>query len=344
VAYPVTPVRQLLPGLLWALGVAVLATGFGRAVPLLGAPVSAVLIGVALSLLWRRPGSPRDLAPLVPGLRLASSRVLQLGVVALGTQLSLSQAAEVGWRSLPVMLLTLVVCLLAALWVGRTLGVDGELRTLIGVGTAICGASAIAAITPVIRAPATKVAYALSTVFLFNLLAVLLFPAAGHLMGMSDQTFALWAGTAINDTSSVVAAATTFSAAAGREAVVVKLVRTLMLIPISLGLALLVARRDQQRSGATWPPVHRLIPWFLVGFVLMAALNSLGLLGPLAGPVGGDVATFLITVALAAIGLSTDVPALRRAGWRPMVLGGALWAIITVTALLAIAALGPEGL
>ena len=166
-------------------------------------------------------------------------------MVLLGAQLSIAEAARVGVSSLPVMLGTLAICLGAAWLYGRLLGIPGDLRTLIGVGTGICGGSAIAAVSPVIEAASTDVAYAISTIFLFNIAAVLAFPLLGHALGMSQQSFGLFAGTAVNDTSSVVATATTYGTAATSHAVVVKLVRTLMIIPICLGLAALTARKQR---------------------------------------------------------------------------------------------------
>ena len=206
--------------------------------------------------------------------------------------------------SLPVMLGTLAICLGAAWLYGRLLGVPGDLRTLIGVGTGICGGSAIAAVSPVIEAASTDVAYAISTIFLFNIAAVLVFPLLGHALGMSQQSFGLFAGTAVNDTSSVVATATTYGAAATSHAVVVKLVRTLMIIPICLGLATLTERKRRPASATAdaaaacdarrappspRPPlpqparmsprrVLKLVPWFLIGFVLVAAVNSAGII------------------------------------------------------------------
>ena len=175
----------------------------------------------------------------------------------LGSQLSLAQIAKVGLESLPVMLGTLVVCLAAAWLIGRWLGITGDLRTLIGVGTGICGASAIAAVTPVIGAVSIDVAYAISAIFLFNIAAVLAFPLLGHLLGLSQHAFGLFAGTAVNDMSSVVATATTYGAAATNFAVVVKLVRILMIIPITLALASGPGRR--RRSGRESSPASERI-------------------------------------------------------------------------------------
>ncbi|MGU3409793.1 YeiH family protein [Microbacterium sp. M1A1_1b] len=337
--------RRLAPGLAVATGIAVVATVIGRFLPVVGAPVSGVVLGAVIGMV-RRPGER-----FRPGITTASKFVLQLAVVLLGAQLSLLEVARVGVESLPVMLGTLVVCLLAAWGVGRLLGVVGNLRTLIGVGTGICGASAIAAVTPVIGAVSVEVAYAVSTIFLFNVAAVIVFPVVGHALGMSQHAFGLFAGTAVNDTSSVVAAASTYGTQAANFAVVVKLVRTLMIIPIVLGLAWLVGRREEAAArltaeragdhGAAAVPrqpwtlrrVFRLVPWFLIGFVVAAAVNSTGVLPGPVHPVISTVAAFLITVALSAIGLSTDVAGFRRAGFRPLVLGLVLWLVVTGSSL-----------
>jgi uncharacterized integral membrane protein (TIGR00698 family) len=297
------------------------ATGFGRLAPVLGAPI----IGVVLGVLGRRLAVR---AALAPGVRMASRAVLPLAVVLLGAQLSLHQVAHVGLTSLPVMAATLAACLALAVVVGGRLGIDRDLRTLIGVGTGICGASAIAAVTPVIRARNPHVAYALSTIFLFNILAVLTFPPLGHLLGLSQHAFGVFAGTAVNDTSSVVAAATTYGPAATQTAVVVKLTRSLLIIPICFGLAAL-SRRNSSEPATT----GRLVPWFLVGFVLLAAINSAGAVPAAGRPLLLEVTTLLVTVALVGVGLSTDVTAMRRAGARPLLLGFVLWIAVSGTSL-----------
>jgi uncharacterized integral membrane protein (TIGR00698 family) len=258
--------------------------------------------------------------------------MLQVSVVLLGAQLSLGEVLSAGAGSLPVMLSTLGVCLVLAWSVGRWLGVPRDLRTLIGVGTGICGASAIAATTPAIRAKSNDVAYAISTIFLFNVAAVLVFPPLGHALGLSQHAFGLFAGTAVNDTSSVVAAAGSYGPQAVQYAVVVKLVRTLMIIPVVMALTFLTRRREgspdpQARSGIS------LVPWFLVAFLAMAALHTAGLI-PAATQNGlHQLALLFITIALGAVGLSTDVPALRRAGARPLLLGLILWVAVTLTSL-----------
>jgi uncharacterized integral membrane protein (TIGR00698 family) len=343
--------QAIAPGLGLALAVAAAATVMGQYVPLIGSAVPGAVIGVVIAIVVK-PG-----ARFAPGVKWASTFVLQCSVVLLGAQLSIAEAARVGVSSLPVMLGTLAICLAAAWLYGRLLGVPGDLRTLIGVGTGICGGSAIAAVSPVIEAASADVAYAISTIFLFNIAAVLAFPLLGHALGMSQQSFGLFAGTAVNDTSSVVATATTYGTAATSHAVVVKLVRTLMIIPICLGLAALTARK-QQRVAITAAPATaataardgaaagvcaspaaarmsprravKLVPWFLIGFVLVAAVNSGGIIPAGAHSPIEHASVFLVAVALSAIGLSANVAALRKAGARPLVLGALLW--ITVAA------------
>ncbi|MGN6131218.1 MAG: YeiH family protein [Nocardioidaceae bacterium] len=320
----------LLPGLLATTALAAVATGIGHVLPILGAPVAGIVLGVAAS----RAVARRD--RLAPGVGFASRTVLQLAVVVLGSQLSLAQIAHVGLSSLPVMVGTLAACLVAAYLVGRWMGVEADLRTLIGVGTAICGASAIAAVTPVIRARSATIAYAVSTIFCFNIAAVLVFPPLGHALGLSQSAFGLFAGTAVNDTSSVVAAATTYGAVAANHAVVVKLTRTLMIIPITLVLGVLAGRRDGGEGDQ--PHVVRrvvtLVPWFLIGFLVLAALNSVGVVPAAAHPPLQWLSVFLITVALSAIGMSTDIAGLRAAGARPLGLGAVLWVVVAGTSLL----------
>lgn len=322
------------PGLALTLLIALAATGVSRILPAVGSALPALLIGVVVSLV-RRPGGR-----FAAGVAFSSRFVLQLAVVLLGVQLSLSSVLVVGLQSLPVMLSTLAVCLLAAWGIGRALRIPRRERTLIGVGTGICGASAIAAVSPIIGAASSEIAYAVSTIFLFNAVAVLVFPLIGHALGMSTHAFGLFAGTAVNDTSSVVAAASLFATSALGYAVVVKLVRTLMIVPISVVLAVVEHRRRNAGAPLTVRRLVGLIPWFLVGFLVVATANSL-----VAVPQGlhdglVTVSVFLVAVALGGIGLSTDVGAIRRAGWRPLLLGAVLSTLVTLTSLGVLAVTG----
>ena len=199
-----------------------------------------------------------------------------------------------------------------------------------GVGTGICGASAIAAVSGVIEASEVDIAYAMSTIFVFNLVAVLIFPPIGHLLGLSQNGFGLWAGTAVNDTSSVVAAGYAYGKVAGLHSVIVKLTRTTMIIPIVAALGVLTRRRSAHATHVRW---HKVIPWFLVWFVAAAIVESIGLVPSAWHPGLAELSIVLITVALAAIGLSTHLGDMRRAGFRPLLLGTVTWATVAVTGL-----------
>jgi uncharacterized integral membrane protein (TIGR00698 family) len=197
-------IREAVPGFALTCALAGVATVIGHLVPVVGPPVVAVVGGMIISI-FRTPSTA-----LRPGLRFSSKFVLQGSIVILGTGLSIGQVLHTGVSSLPVLLGSLAVALIGAALVGRALSINHDLRTLVGVGTGICGASAIAATDAVISAAEVDVSYAISTIFTFNVVAVLTFPTLGHLLGLSPHSFGLWAGTAINDMSSVVAASSIF--------------------------------------------------------------------------------------------------------------------------------------
>ena len=326
-------VRLAVPGLVLATVVAFAATALGERLPILGAPVLALVIGMSVA---SAIGSGERLGP---GIAFAARSVLQCSIVVLGATMSLSQVVAIGLGALPVMLGTLAVALLGAWGLGRLLGVRGDTQLLIGVGTAICGASAIAAAGAVLKPKPAHLAYAIGTIITCNVIAVLTFPAIGEALEMTQWAFGLWAGTAINDTSSVVAAGYSYGPAAGGHAVVVKLTRVLALVPIVLVLALVAARRDAWTdvtgAGARWHtlPWRKIVPLFLVGFVAAACLASLGVVPTAAQPHLTLLGVFMITMALAGIGLSLDPRELRAAGHRPLVLGALLWVLVAASSL-----------
>ena len=319
-----------VPGLGVVLALAAVAVPLGRLVPVVGGPVFGIVLGVLGGLLI--PALRSETCR--PGYEFASRNLLQLSIVVLGTGLSLQQVARVGASSLPVMLGTLALALGGAWLFGRLLGVRGDTQTLIGVGTAICGGSAIAAATAAIGAKRSSVAYALATIFTFNVVAVLTFPPLGHLIGLTPDAFGLWAGTAINDTSSVVAAGYAYSQSAGDQAIIVKLTRSLMLVPIVLTLVALKSRRDARADGtATKLPWRKLVPLFLLGFLAAAGLRTAGVVPESWLPTLSLIGTCLITCALVAIGLSLRPRELRDAGPRPLLLGAILWVLVAVGSL-----------
>lgn len=309
---------QLWRGMLAAAALGAVAYPLGRAVPLIGPPVVALVLGIVVAAV-RAP-----LPALRPGLAFSGKYVLQTALVVLGATLGLAQVASVGASTLPVMLGTLAAALAVAFVAGRALGIVGTLRALIGVGTGICGASAIAAVSGIVEASEAQIAYAVSTIFVFNLVAVVLFPPLGHLLGLSQSAFGVWAGTAVNDTSSVVAAAYAYGPTAGAHAVLVKLTRTTMIIPVAAALAAVRA------SSTRW---RKIVPWFLFWFVAAAGLHTLGVLPHAFVAVAGQLAVGLLCWALAAVGLSSRLGELRRAGGRPLLLGTLVWAAVAASSI-----------
>jgi uncharacterized integral membrane protein (TIGR00698 family) len=342
----------LVPGVAASAAIATVATALGRLAPVVGAPVFAIVMGVLAATIRPLPESFR------PGVSFTGKRVLQASIVVLGLDLSARQVLSIGRSSLPVLVGSLVIVLALAWVLGRALRLRSDLTTLIGVGTAICGASAIAATSAVIGAVEADVSYAVATIFTFNVVAVLIYPALGHALDLSQHAFGLWAGTAINDTSSVVAASTIYGHEATAYGVTVKLTRTLAIVPICLALAAWGNRRRQledsraateagvaARGGDGAPARGRvrlgaIFPLFILLFVGAVLLNTAGLV-----PSGWhhpltELARWMITAALAAIGLSTRFRDIREAGARPIILGAILWAAVGVTSLVLQAATG----
>lgn len=348
-------VRRLAPGILYALGIALIADVAGRFVPLVGGPVIAILLGITVASFAGRP------AWAAGGLRFSGKTLLQLAVVFVGASLGIGQIIGSGASSFWVMIGSLATAFVVSALLGRAFGVSGHLTLLIGAGTGICGGSAIAAVSSVIRADDQDIAYSMSTIFLFNVVAVVLFPLVGHLFGFSAHRFGTWAGTAINDTSSVVAAGYAYSSVAGAQATIVKLTRTTMIIPTVLTLSIVELLRIR-RSRKSLPPamrspssaapadpsegpreisravspgaaMFRAFPWFVLGFVAMSALNSTHILSPAVSHGFADVGRFLIIVALAAIGLGTDLRRMASAGLLPLLLGLGVWVSVAISSL-----------
>jgi len=315
----------VIPGILCAAAVAAVAALCAHAVPLVGAPVFAILIGVAV----------RTVRPLpercAPGIAFSTRTVLQTAIVVSGFGLSIATVVSTGLGTLPVTLGTIAVALVLAPLLGRLLRVERMLQTLVGVGTAICGASAIAAVSSVLEPDEADVALAIATVFFYNIVAVIVFPPLGHALQMTQAQFGLWAGTAINDTSSVVAAGYAYGRDAGDHATIVKLTRATLILPIVAAIAVWNARA--KRSSGMRVPWKRIVPWFILWFLAAALVNSSGIV-PRSWHDGiATAAVFLISVALAAIGLQTVLARLLRAGARPLALGFLLWVAVAVSSL-----------
>jgi uncharacterized integral membrane protein (TIGR00698 family) len=316
----------ILPGVLVAAATALVATFLARFVPLVGAPVLAIVLGILLRLVLPLPRS------LQAGFAFSGKAVLQSAIVVSGFGLSLATVVRTGWDTLPVTVGTVAVALVLAPIVGRMLRLDTVLEHLVGVGTAICGASAIAAVASVIEPLEADVSLAIATIFFYNIVAVLTFPALGGLMHMTQSQFGVWAGTAINDTSSVVAAGYAFGADAGQHATIVKLARATFILPIVAIVAVVHARA--QRAGGVHVPWRKVVPWFILWFVVAACVNTTGII-PADWHAGiTQASTFLISIALAAIGVQTEVARLVRSGARPLALGFVLWIAVAAVSLL----------
>ncbi|MFD6104580.1 YeiH family protein [Nocardia salmonicida] len=320
----------LAPGLLLAALLATVATPFGKALPMIGTPVLALGAGAVAGMVLRRKDVTGE--TFGPGLDVARQRLLGLAIVLLGLGLPLGSVMSVGRETVVVLIGTLLVGGVAAFFVGRMLAVDKESATLIAVGTTICGASAIAAATAVLRPDKQRVAYALCTIFIFNVTAVLVYPPMGRALGLSQEAFGLWAGTAINDTSSVLAAGVIFGAGAAQFAVIVKMVRSLAIIPLCVGLHV-GRRRIVEVTDLPQPSLRQAVPLFVILFLAASVIAGLGIIpAELTAPLA-DLSGWLIAAVLAAIGTSLSLARLRTAGPRPLILGGTLGLILGTTSL-----------
>lgn len=308
---------------------------------IIGAPVFAILIGMALSAVFPKLAGHDSLKG---GIQFTSKKILQYAVILLGFGLNLGQIAQVGAQSLPVILSTVSISLLTAFVLYKLMKMDKKVSCLIGVGSSICGGSAIAATAPVIDADDEEVAQSISVIFLFNVLAALIFPTLGHnILHLSADGFALFAGTAVNDTSSVTAAASTADGLYGTGsaildgATIVKLTRTLAIIPITLVLALYrTVKAKKSGGGAAKVSIKKIFPFFILFFIAASVITTV------AGTLGVDASVFsplktlskfFIVMAMAAIGLNTNLVRLVKSGGKPILSGFCCWVMITAVSL-----------
>ncbi|WP_129597092.1 YeiH family protein [Anaerophilus nitritogenes] len=324
----------IVPGLLIALSIAVVAKFLESLLPihLIGASVISLFIGMIVNSFWNP-------AFLKAGLKFTSKKVLKFAIILLGASLSIGTVLTVGKMSLMVMFFTLLTCFGGGYIIGKMLKLNWKLSNLISAGTGICGGSAIAAIAPVIDAEDRDIAYAMSATFLFDMAMIVLFPFMGRWMGLSDMAYGLWAGTAVNDTSSVVAAGFAFSEAAGDFATMVKLTRTLSIIPVVVIFALInIHIKSKETVGTTETLRNKvnfwsLFPWFIVGFVVLAIINSFNIIPVAISSAAKELSKFLMVAALASIGLNTSFKEMRKSGIAPMVHGFIISALVVVVAI-----------
>ena len=328
---------QLIPGFGLALIIAAVAKWLESLLPihLIGASVIALFIGMLINHFWK----PNKM--MAGGLKFTSKKILKFAIILLGASLSIGTILEVGKLSLVVMCFTLLTCFGGGYFVGKALGLNWKLSNLISAGTGICGGSAIAAIAPVIDAEDSDIAYAMSATFLFDMAMIVLFPIMGRALGLSDMAYGLWAGTAVNDTSSVVAAGYAYSEAAGDFATMVKLTRTLSIIPTVIIFALIhvnLKRKAALASGNSEEikadvKFSKLFPWFILGFLALALVNSFGVIPVAVSKAAKSLSKFLMVSALAAIGLNTSFKDMKKSGIQPMIHGFIISALVVVVAI-----------
>ena len=317
-------VRERWKGVLFCLIIAIPATLLGKQIEVVGGPVFAILFGMVLAIVF--PKNHRE--QLAAGVTYTSKKVLQYAVILLGFGMNLSQILSKGAQSLPTISTSLVIAFVLC----RVMNVPSKIATLVGVGSSICGGSAIAATAPVIDADDREIAQAISVIFLFNVIAALVFPTLGGMLGLTNEGFGLFAGTAINDTSSVTAAASAWDsmhpgANVLESATVVKLTRTLAIIPITLVLAcwqMHLARKAGGDAKSTFS-LKRAFPMFVLFFVLASVITTvLQLPVSITAPIK-ELSKFFIVMAMAAIGFNTDIVELVKKGGKPIALGFCCW-------------------
>ncbi|MBF9015839.1 MULTISPECIES: YeiH family protein [unclassified Oceanispirochaeta] len=326
----------LLFGIGVSVGIALISTFLGHTIHFLGSAVIAMFIGMIIRSFFSLPDK------IKPGLTFTSKKLLKTAIIFLGGTLSFNQLLSAGTASLQVMIFTLGASFFSAWLVGKYIfNLSFTRRNLIALGTGICGGSAIAALAPVLEADDEDVAYAVSGTFLFDIIMVLLFPLMGQALEMSNLGYGIWSGTAVNDTSSVVAASYAYSREAGDIAVIVKMARTTMLIPIALMLQGIMAIRKRKTSESVASiSIAKMIPWFILLFVLMTGLNSLLVFSSDFQRILKSTSAFIITMSLGAIGLNTDIRSLLKAGRPSLILGGIVSLVVVIVSLLVQMALG----
>lgn len=337
-------IKENVKGFLLCLAISVPCWLLGKLFPVIGGAVFAIIAGMIITFFIK------DKTNLQPGITFVSKKILQYAVVLLGFGLNLSVILKTGKQSLPIIITTIATSLIIAWIIHNVLHIPSKISTLVGVGSSICGGSAIAATAPVIEADDEEVAQAISVIFFYNVVAALIFPQLGALLGFSTASgdaFGIFAGTAVNDTSSVTATAATWDSMWNLgsqtldKAVTVKLTRTLAIIPITLVLALLRARKEKN-SGSSFS-LKKIFPMFILYFILASVITTVAVSAGVSGDVFTplkDLSKFLIILAMSAIGLNTNIVKLIKTGAKPLLLGFACWVGITGVSLLMQSLLG----
>ena len=317
-------------GLLLCLIIAIPSWFLGQAVPVVGGPVFSILIGMVVTLILTKK------EPFTAGITFTSKKILQAAVVFLGFGMNLTEILAKGKQSLPIIISTISASLITAFILYKVMKLRTNNAILVGVGSSICGGSAIAATAPVIDASDEEVAQSISAIFLFNVIAALVFPTLGGMLGLSNEGFGLFAGTAINDTSSVTAAATAWDGIHGSHtleaAAIVKMTRTLAIIPITLALAIYRGRKEKKTEGSSFS-LKKCFPFFVLFFVLASVVTTVFQLPAEVTTPLKELSKFLIVMAMAAIGLNTNIAKLIKTGGKPIFTGFCCWLVISLVSL-----------
>ena len=332
-----SPVLKKLPGVLLCLVLSIPAYFLGIWLPVVGGPVFGILLGMVVTLFIK------DKTFIQSGMSYTSKKILQYAVILLGFGMNISAVLEKGAQSLPIILVTIGTALITGFIVSKILKIKKNVGILVSVGSSICGGSAIAAAAPVINAQDDEIAQSISVIFLFNILAALLFPTLGDVLKLSNEGFGIFAGTAVNDTSSVTAAASAWDGIHNsntlEDATIVKLTRTLAIIPITLVLALIQILQEKNRKNTGDNEVTgsysliKIFPWFVIWFLAASLITTffnlpVSLINALKW-----LSKFFIIMAMTAIGLNTNIIKLVKTGGKPIVLGFICWILITASSL-----------
>lgn len=318
-------IKQNWKGILLCLVIAVPAWYLGQLMPVVGGPVFAILAGMIITLFLKNKDSVKS------GITFTSKKILQYAVILLGFGMNLADILMRGKQSLPIIISTITTSLVISFVLCKAMKIPSKISTLVGVGSSICGGSAIAATAPVIDADDEEVAQAISVIFLFNVIAALIFPALGAALGLSNEGFGLFAGTAINDTSSVTAAASAWDGIHASNtldtAAIVKLTRTLAIIPITLVLAFIRTKKEEKNaeSAQTKVSLKKIFPFFILFFVLASVITTVFNLPPVITDPLKTLSKFFIVMAMGAIGLNTNIVTLVKSGGKPILMGLCCW-------------------
>lgn len=281
------------------------------------------------------------------GTTFASKKFLNWGIILTGATLSFADILGTGVKALPLILFNIALSFAVAMLVGKKLGVTQNTSVLVGGGTCICGGTAIATLSRIIKAAEEEIAFAMAAIFLFDTLAAFSYPYLAGALHLTENQFAFLGGTAINDTSSVAGAQATYvginSLGDWNGALNVKLVRTTMLIFVALAWTVIMAKRARNEAGAAqdslWTVVKKTFPMFILGFVIMAGLNTFGVFnftvaGATAGKWLGKAAKFLFASALAGVGFKIKFKDVFSKGVKPIALGGITWLCVAASSML----------